>query len=578
MTLTLSNNGTADAFDAAIEDVLDPAKFANVTAGAAPAGFVDASAGNVVRYNALPGFALAEGAVAVFTFTAEITDAIVPGEIITNTATVVGGNTLPGGGGASRDVSGDTGIDTTEVTLGLGKSIVATSEAHTTGIERVAVGEIVRFRLVIELPEAAATDLTLQDLLPVGLQFIDPHAALDDSARIAFVSNGGLSSAGAVGIVAPGAFVTGDETTVATITPTFALADLNISSVVDADVDTYVSGSDVFFRLGDVVNADSDANAEFIVIEYNALVINEAGNVAGAALDNSFRALSDDNGPNTQIGADSPLATVTVTEPAISIAKSLTSGAGDAGVTVVYPIVISNAAGADVASGFEVRVQDDLDALDAGVLTLVSAVFDPGTSGASVIADASAGNLVDLTLDRLDPGTSATVTITATLAADLAAGRSVDNAASLVYSGLPGSAGTAVNPTGSALAGAPGAGDGERDGSGGVNDYTGATAASFTVTPPAVDKRLVDEATTSATIGDTVVYDLVVTLPEGRSENLRISDAVPDGLAVVAAELITSAAGSAYLAGDFVGSIENAGAAAAVTAQDSGVDLLLDFG
>lgn len=579
VTLTLSNSGTSDAFDLEIVDVVDAVVFTNITAGAAPAGFINNSVGNTIRYNAAPGFGLAEGsAPVVFTFTAEVTNAITPGQIVTNTATVTSANSIPGGG---RDGSGDTGVDSAQVELGLSKAIVTTSESHTGaagGTDALAVGEIVRYRVEIEVPESSALDLTVQDLLPDGLQFINPHTALDNSARIAFVSDGGLSSAGAIGIVDASAFVLGDETTLAGITPTFALADVNISSTVDANNDVYTSGSDIFFRLGDVTNADSDANAEFIIIEFNALATNIASNNAGVDLDNSVRALSDNGGANTQIGSDSAAVTVTINEPAISATKAITTLPVDAGDTVVYDITVTNSAAVDTSSGFDIRVVDDLDALDPGTLNLVSAVLNAGATGAVLSNNATAGNLVDMTIDQLDAGESVTITVTATLSNNLTAGQQINNNAALSYSSLPGASGTTSNPTGSQTPGAGGGADGERDGSGGLNDHIDSDGSFFTAATPSVDKRLTDESITTAGIGATISYDIVITVPEGHTENLRVNDNIPTGLAVVDAQLITTAAGSPYLSSDFLGTIENAANVAAVVPQDNGVDLLIDLG
>lgn len=580
VTLSVSNTGSADAFDVDVSDVIDPLKFINVVPAAPPAGFsIDNAVPNTVRFVADPGIALVEGASVEFTFTAEVTDNIVPGDVILNTAVTNGGNTLPGGG---RNMPDAMDVDSVAVELGLAKGIVSTSEAHTGdpgGGEQVAVGEIVRYRLEVELPEAAALDLTLQDLVADGLTFIDPHATLDGNVRVAFVSDGGISSAGAVQIVDAAAFVAGDETTLAGITPVFELADINISNAPDSDVDVYTSGADVFFRLGDVTNADSDANKEYIVLEFNLLVDNVAANVAGTDLNNSFRALSDDAGNNTQIGSDSNIIAVSVAEPDVSVVKSIVTPGNDAGDTIVYEIAIANAGGADNTSAFDIRVLDDLDGVDPGTLNLVSAVFNPGSTGAALSLDATAGNLVDVTIDRLDAGETVTITVTATLAGNLKAGLTVDNSASLSYSGLPGPNGTAVNPTGSATPGTGGSADGERDGSGGgINTYTDTNSIAFTVASPAIDKRLVDESMTTAGIGNTVEYDLVITVPEGRTDNLRISDDIPAGLAIVSAQLITSAAGSTYLSSDFQGSIENAGAVALVGPLGNGADLLVDLG
>lgn len=46
----------------------------------------------------------------------------------------------------------------------------------------------------------------------------------------------------------------------------------------------YASGQDVYFRFGDIQNNDSDADLEFVVVEFNALVENTSGNQAGANL------------------------------------------------------------------------------------------------------------------------------------------------------------------------------------------------------------------------------------------------------------------------------------------------------
>ena len=71
------------------------------------------------------------------------------------------------------------------------KSIESTSEIHTAiagGIERVAVGEIVRYQLVVAIPEGTLPDLVITDRLPGGMQYID-----DATATFAFISDAGIS-------------------------------------------------------------------------------------------------------------------------------------------------------------------------------------------------------------------------------------------------------------------------------------------------------------------------------------------------------------------------------------------------
>ena len=55
----------------------------------------------------------------------------------------------------------------------------------------------------------------------------------------------------------------------------------------------YASGEDVFFRFGDLANADNDLDVEYVVVEYNALVENVLAVQAGGTLPNTFGVLVD---------------------------------------------------------------------------------------------------------------------------------------------------------------------------------------------------------------------------------------------------------------------------------------------
>ncbi|MCA0973494.1 VCBS domain-containing protein [Halomonas denitrificans] len=67
-------------------------------------------------------------------------------------------------------------------------------------------------------------------------------------------------------------------------------------------------------------------------------------------------------------------------------------------------------------------------------------------------------------------------------------------------------------------------------------------------------------------VGESMLYDIVVTLPEGGTQNLRISDLIPPGMALdttfngdAGYLLITDAAGSGNLSADFAGSLTISG-------------------
>jgi hypothetical protein len=169
---------------------------------------------------------------------------------------------------------------TVTVTVSLAKSIVATSEDSTGpqgGVQRLVIGEIVRYRLQVRWPEGTSINAMLRDNLPTGLQFLN-----DGTARVAFVCNGGPACmASSNPLIGSSPVVSGNETTVASITPSFVLPDDAVSASATTNNDTYVSGTDPYFKFSNLVNSDNDSDQEFIVVEFNALVLNINTNQAG---------------------------------------------------------------------------------------------------------------------------------------------------------------------------------------------------------------------------------------------------------------------------------------------------------
>src|SRR5690606_23739581 len=127
------------------------------------------------------------------------------------------------------------------------------------------------------------------------------------------------------------------------------------------------NGDDVTFLLGTLTNTDDDADEEFAVIEFDALVLNVMANQAGTALANDFIASA-----NGATSATSAPVTVVVAEPSIGVTKALMTPATQAGETVTYTLTVANtAAGANAAAGFDLLVTDDVPA-DLTNVTVVS--------------------------------------------------------------------------------------------------------------------------------------------------------------------------------------------------------------
>ena len=400
----------------------------------------------------------------------------------------------------------------------LTKTLVSTSDAATAG-SNVAVGETATFRLVVTIPAGTLTDFQIQDALPTGYQFVNGSALVSLVSSAGQLTSSTLSGTGLA------------QTSVGT--PTFVMPDAAVSDNSATNSDGYVSGTDVFFKLGTLTNAETTAAIEQVVIEFQAVVVNEAGNQAGTSLQNTFSVLLDKDGtgaPDPHGGSSTPV-TTTVVDPVLGVTKVLTTPGTDAGDAVVYTITITNAAGNN-ATAYDINVTD---LLDTDVLlnntTLGSGIV---VSGAGVAANTSTTGNLNLVLSSLAAGGTATITLNATVVATAPAGSTVANVTTITWTS---SSGANAN---------------ERTGGGGINDYTAsATSANFILAQPTVDKLTPSDTTYS--VGETITYDILVTLPEGVTQGLAVTDNLPSGLDFVSVALQTTAGG--VLVNPFGGSV-----------------------
>ncbi len=595
--LVIENTGGAEAFDVNIVDTL-PARFQIPGTGPGMNLEVRDGDGNAISYTnasggaavpsdlfgtgirlvdtstsdgALESFDVATTAgngtnIVVITYDLQVSSTAQPDEAVVNTATIDQYGAADGGNdhtlGSSRSAwTNDATVTTTNV-VGT-KSIVATSESFTgsvSGVERLAIGEVVRYRLVTQVPEGSSPNLQLQDRLPAGLQFLD-----DNTAMVAFVGNSSsISSADPSGslnlqLSGAGLHVVGNATNLASIAPTFVLPDANVgaTSSTSVDSDSYTNGTDVFFKLGDILNADSDTDAEFIVVEFNAFVLNSAAasNDQNDLRHNDFqtRVTRDDSSVDTTTSTGVDL---TVAEPLVSLSKTATPTTGDAGDTISFAVTFTNSNTATRASAFDARL---LDSLPAGYALNLGSVNATPSGGASGVTNNSSGNTLDISVATMPLGSSVTVNYTAQLLTGVQSGTMVTNTAQLSYTSLPGPAGTTVNPTGSATPGASGTDTGERNGSdgvgGAVDDYAAAASRSVTVNSPSLGKQLTgteivhaNNANDEAIIGELVTYRLTANFPEGTTSSATIVDTLDPGLAFVGMDLTTPVVTSAGLA------------------------------
>lgn len=423
------------------------------------------------------------------------------------------------------------------------KSIVSTSETttHNTVLDAkgrvvsddVTIGEIVRYRLVTRLSEGQIDNLQIQDNLPAGLKFID------GTAKVGLVNtdtnNLSTSDAGLNGAIVA-------NTNPDTFTPAFAFPDANVSASNSTDNDSYTSGTDIFFKLGDIINTGTNAGSEYVVIEFDALVLDEAGNTAAKTLTNTF----DVNIGGSQVNTSSD-ATVTVVAPQLSITQVLTVNGGttgDAGDVVTITLTVRNTGTADA---YEVKLEDLLDP-DRFDLTKAASVSLP----ARFSFDNSIPGKIVYRGDSIAQGATETFTFTVPLKTAVHAGETLVSQAKITE---------ATTIDGTPISGI------ERDI---ANPEILANDQQLTIDRPIATKSLTNTSTNNDTnktvnVGEILTYAVTIAVPEGTTTHLQLVDTLDPGLAFVDVLSIVPSSGdvttSAGVFAPSMGIISNASSA-----------------
>jgi uncharacterized repeat protein (TIGR01451 family)/fimbrial isopeptide formation D2 family protein len=445
-------------------------------------------------------------------------------------------------GTTENDYSTSSNASVTITNVSNTKTQVTTSEAHTSG-SGVAVGEIVRYRLVSRIPEGTQTNYVLRDAIPPGMSYMN-----DGTTKAAFVYTSSFTSST---LTDPGLNFIGDETTVASVTPTYVLSGGAISAGANGN------GTDVDFNFGTITNTDDDATYEYIVVEFNALVRNESTNVRSTVLNNNFSTRINGSAISGTTSANSG---VTVQEPQVTVTKVVTTAPVDAGDTVEYTITMTNTAGTNVETGYEWTFTDTLNThleLQSLSFTSTPAYTTPDSTGTS-------GQDVVVSYSSLDPGDSIVLKVFATVRDTAPANFIVPNTGNVTTSSLPGTNGTTVNATESSTPGANGSTTGEEN-------YTGNSSVNTTLGAPTIDKQS-PVAGSEYSIGQLVSFPISITVPEGVVPDVYLTDVLPVGLRYESHTIDTSG---------FSGSFENPTPtliSPAVVPGNNGDDMVLNFG
>ena len=229
-------------------------------------------------------------------------------------------------------------------------------------------------------------------------------------------------------------------------------------------------------------------------------------------LDNTAQLTWTDGNATSHSASDSE--TVTVVEPLLSVLKTVDNRYPDEGDRVTFTIVVRNPA-ASSADAFDAVLNDTLPSGYENV-TITS---QSGTGSLAGITNAVSvsGNTLTGSWDVFERLDTYTIVVAADLVVDPQAGQTLSNTATIDWTSLP------EDDDPNERTGTPAAGD--------PDDYIRRSTAAVTVAGT-IDK--VNPDPLSYTIGEEVQYYILVTLPEGNTNNLVVTDDLPAGMQYIA--------------------------------------------
>ncbi len=471
---------SADAFDVRISDPLPAGMvftggLANGTGATVAATSLSESGGVITAiWDSLP-----VGGVGELTFQVALTGAVVPKQVITNTAALAW-DSLPADGDPNERVgSGSASASVTVAQPSISNTIFSTSESSTgtavNGPETdLTIGERVTYRVPVTFTEGTTPAARVREQLPTG------------SVALHILSSR---------IVSIGANISGAAL------PAIGVA----GTATDNNADGYLDR--VEWSLGDVLDAAdgvSDANDQ-IVFEIVAVVADAPANAGG---DNNAAATATLFYPG---GSRAANVSVDLVEPFLTVVKTASPGNGDAGDTITFTVRVTHT-GASTADAFDVQITDALPAH----MTFAGNLADTAAATASSTSLSQSAGTVTATWASLPRGAVAEFSFDVTIDVTAQSGTSITNTADLRWDSLP----STSSPDTYQRAGTA---------SGSVQVQIASPTMSKSVVATSVAATgnsqfnpLLDDLT----IGEEVTFHITATLPEGTTP-LIIRDSLP---------------------------------------------------
>ncbi|RLJ36178.1 putative repeat protein (TIGR01451 family)/fimbrial isopeptide formation D2 family protein [Litoreibacter meonggei] len=526
-SITVTNNGTGPAYDIDVTDTFSDAFLTYQTGSVVStlAGtLVEPAPGQMDGFQYQIAGPILPGDTVTITFSALIELNAPDAQSFINTAQV-DYDSAPGDPvDADGNPTGRDGTDDDDHTIATVPRITKTpftsnfaetdSELGSSPFD-LAIGEEVTFRFEITLPEINLDSVIASDLLPDGMEFL--------SANVVDVNGTGASG---------------------TVTAT---PDVGNPQLIALDFGAMNNASDGSIGPDDV-----------LVFEVVARVTEGGIPSAGDVLTNTVSLFVDPVG-DAPFAIQTTTAEVRVVEPEMSIAKTGPVAMDPGGPAEGFTIVATN----DGATGAEGPAYDVVisDALPAGMtLETTSFVITDGAGNAlTPVSVTTTATGFDVSFAVLLPGESIQIDYLASLDAGATPLTTFENTASAEYDSAPGEV---LDGMGNPI----------------EQTYAPVTDTHVIATLPTLDKTTIgsehNETVEDAdgdliqdlAIGETVTYELVLTLPEISMDSVVLTDLLPAGLSFVSAE-VTEIGSFITVGGDTVPANINAAATFAEAGQ-----------
>lgn len=436
---------------------------------------------------------------------------VVPGQEITNGAGVTWTSTETAAGFFDRRT--DDATITMDVPQ-LEKRVTTITPGYAGTLDEAHIGEIVTYELQVTVPEGTSPQVRLEDVLDLGMAFVDVLSVTASSVDVA-TSEGNFNDVlGNAGILAQGATPEGP------------------------DRKLVFGPGDNANGFGDLANSNANNGvAETINIVYRARVLNTALNSADANTKLQNRAQWEwlDSTGNRQ-SIQERTTPVSVVEPALRVDKTFTPDVGDNTTPPRVRLEISHN-GASSADAYDVSI---IDALPAEVV--VDGPID--TSGCAAPAPDSVrvdpgviSDEVTASWSSFPRGSTCVLEFDTDFPVPIPAGVSVQNCAKLDWQSLAMTDQPLPGPPNNTI-GVERTGD-TNDPGGQANTYSIDGCDIFTVfsvgilkkvsatSQPQTDGAASNPDWEALTIGEQVTFELTVTLPESPALRMQVIDILP---------------------------------------------------